>query len=113
MKRFPAFLNLVDRRVVIVGGGEAAAQKARLFAAAGADLLIVAEDLAESLRSEFDARAGLLERAPKPDQGGQHLRGLQAGVLPRLGNAVDVAHRVGTTCPGKEMYGLAAAIRPT
>ena len=66
MKRFPAFLNLADRRVVIVGGGEAAAQKARLFAAAGADLLIVAEDLAESLRSEFDARAGLLERAPAP-----------------------------------------------
>ncbi|MEZ5981617.1 MAG: siroheme synthase CysG [Parvularculaceae bacterium] len=66
MKRFPAFLNLVDRRVVIVGGGEAAAQKARLFAAAGADILIVAEELAESLRSEFDARAGLLERAPAP-----------------------------------------------
>lgn len=62
MKRFPAFLDLKDRRVVIAGGGEAAAQKGRLLAAAGADLLFVAETFDAELVREFSTTAGFLER---------------------------------------------------
>lgn len=65
MKRFPAFLDLAGRRVVIAGGGERAARKARLFHDAGADLLIVAETISPELRREFGDRAGMLERAAR------------------------------------------------
>lgn len=64
MNRFPAFLDLKGRRVVIFGGGEAAAQKSRLFLSAGADLLIVSEKISPDLRAEFGEMAGILERAP-------------------------------------------------
>lgn len=65
MKRFPAFLDLAGRRVVIAGGGERAAQKARLFHDAGADLLIIARTISPELRREFGDRAGMLERAAR------------------------------------------------
>lgn len=65
MNRFPAFIDLAGRRVVIAGGGAPALQKARLFAGAGAALLIVAERVDPELKREFGARAGLLERAPR------------------------------------------------
>lgn len=65
MNRFPAFIDLAGRRVVIAGGGAAALRKARLFAASGAALLIVAERVDAELKDEFGAGAGLLERAPR------------------------------------------------
>ncbi|MEX0645176.1 MAG: siroheme synthase CysG, partial [Parvularculaceae bacterium] len=63
MNRFPAFLSLKGKRAVIAGGGAAALQKGRLLAAAGADLLFVAREIDDDIRTEFDGRAGLLERA--------------------------------------------------
>ncbi|MDF1855053.1 SAM-dependent methyltransferase [Pseudooceanicola sp.] len=42
MKSFPMFIRTTDRRVVIVGGGEQAAQKARLILKTDAQLLLVA-----------------------------------------------------------------------
>lgn len=63
MNRFPVFLDLTGRRVVIAGADERAAQKARLFADAGADLLIIAELISPEMRREFGERAGMLERA--------------------------------------------------
>lgn len=62
MDRFPAFIDLKDRRVVIAGAGEAALHKGRLFAAAGARLLFVGRPLASAIREEFAASAGILER---------------------------------------------------
>lgn len=41
MKSFPMFIKTTDRRVVIVGGGEQAAQKARLILKTDAKILLV------------------------------------------------------------------------
>lgn len=53
MKTFPMFLTMTDRRVVIVGGGEQAAQKCRLMLKTEARI----EVLAFSLESELHALA--------------------------------------------------------
>lgn len=45
MKNFPMFLKMDDRRVVIVGGGEQAAQKARLILKTEAAITLVADTL--------------------------------------------------------------------
>lgn len=45
MKSFPMFIRTTDRRVVIVGGGETAAQKARLILKTDAEITIAAPDL--------------------------------------------------------------------
>lgn len=45
MKTFPMFLQMAGRRVVIVGGGEQAAQKARLILKTEAQIVLVAQDL--------------------------------------------------------------------
>lgn len=49
MKAFPMFIKTTGRRVVIVGGGEQAAQKARLILKTDADIVIAAADLDEEL----------------------------------------------------------------
>lgn len=45
MKTFPMFLKMAGRRVVILGGGEQAAQKARLVLKTEAELVVRAPDL--------------------------------------------------------------------
>ncbi len=47
MNQLPIFLNLEGRRVLVVGGGSAAARKAELVARAGGRLRVVAPDLVE------------------------------------------------------------------
>ncbi|WP_299504514.1 siroheme synthase CysG [uncultured Roseobacter sp.] len=49
MKTFPMFLQMAGRRVVIVGGGEQAAQKTRLMLKTDAQIHIVASDLDDEL----------------------------------------------------------------
>lgn len=49
MDYFPIFLNLQGRQALIVGGTEAAAQKARLLLRAGATVQVVAKDLAHDM----------------------------------------------------------------
>ncbi|MCU0907444.1 MAG: siroheme synthase CysG [Rhodobacteraceae bacterium] len=49
MKTFPMFLTMEGRRVAIVGGGEQAAQKARLMLKTTARIVLVAPDLDEEL----------------------------------------------------------------
>lgn len=55
MKTFPMFLKMAGRRAVILGGGEQAAQKARLMLKTEAEILVVAPELEAEL-------AGLVAR---------------------------------------------------
>ncbi|SNS18141.1 MULTISPECIES: siroheme synthase CysG [unclassified Azospirillum] len=71
MPYFPVFMDLRGRRVLLAGGGDAAAAKARLLHRAGADILLLAArlepEMAELLhaqsiaRWESDFRPGLLD----------------------------------------------------
>ncbi len=49
MKTFPMFLKMQGRRVVIAGGGEQAAQKARLILKTEAEIVLLAPELDEEL----------------------------------------------------------------
>ncbi|MDV7144392.1 NAD(P)-dependent oxidoreductase [Tropicimonas sp. TH_r6] len=49
MKTFPMFLKMKNRRVVIAGGGEQAAQKARLVLKTEAEIVFLAPELDEEL----------------------------------------------------------------
>ncbi|MEM9044116.1 MAG: NAD(P)-dependent oxidoreductase [Pseudomonadota bacterium] len=49
MKNFPLFLNTVDETIIVVGGGEAAAQKCRLVSRSQARLRIMAVKLNDEL----------------------------------------------------------------
>ena len=49
MKTFPMFLKMQDRRVAIAGGGEQAAQKARLMLKTEAEIVLLSQDLDEEL----------------------------------------------------------------
>lgn len=50
MKTFPMFLKVTRRRIVIIGGGEQAAQKARLVLKTEAELILVAPELDPELQ---------------------------------------------------------------
>lgn len=54
MKTFPMFLQMAGRHVVIVGGGEQAAQKARLMLKTEARLVLVAQELDAELAAIVD-----------------------------------------------------------
>jgi len=49
MKSFPMFIRTSGRRVIIAGGGEQAAQKARLILKTDAEIVLVAPVLDEEL----------------------------------------------------------------
>lgn len=49
MPYFPIFLDLRGRTVLLAGGGEAAASKARLLVRAGADILLLAAEIGEEM----------------------------------------------------------------
>ncbi|MEM6678708.1 MAG: siroheme synthase CysG [Pseudomonadota bacterium] len=57
MKSFPLFLDVAGRDVAIIGGGEQAAQKARLVAKTEARMVLVAPDLIPELAERVQAGA--------------------------------------------------------
>ena len=61
-KFFPAFHELSGRRVVIAGGGELAARKARLVAGEGVELVFVAPAFEQALEAEWRGRARFIDR---------------------------------------------------
>lgn len=64
MKRFPAYINLQNRPVAIIGGGEAGLRKARLALAAGANVKVIWPEIAKATREELHESAVFIERAP-------------------------------------------------
>ena len=67
MKYFPLFIDLEGRRVLVVGGGEAAAQKVRLLLKTEARVSVVAEALSGELRELGRAgRVDAQDRALQP-----------------------------------------------
>jgi siroheme synthase-like protein len=54
-RAFPLFLRLGGRRVLVVGGGAAAAEKAKALAEAGARVRVVAPDVREDLAALAEA----------------------------------------------------------
>lgn len=83
MKSFPMFLRTTGRRVVIVGGGEQAAQKARLIQKTDATLVLVAQTLEPELE-------GLVQEGKA-----QQVTQLNAKVFEGAAMAI-----VGSGCPG-------------
>ena len=55
MEYFPAFLDLDGKPVLVVGGGEVAARKARLLLAASAAVTVVAPELGPTMQAFADA----------------------------------------------------------
>ncbi|HET6183125.1 MAG TPA: siroheme synthase CysG [Acetobacteraceae bacterium] len=60
--RFPVFLNLAGKRVVLIGGGGEAAAKARLLLPAAPELHVFADDAGEELHEMAAAGAVTLHR---------------------------------------------------
>ncbi|MDF1668667.1 MAG: siroheme synthase CysG [Roseovarius sp.] len=92
MKAFPMFIRTSGRRVVIVGGGEMAAQKARLLLKTDADLVIVAPTLEDELQDLVNSG--------------------QAHNIPDLSASVfegAVMAFVATGCPGQDVAAQALA----
>ena len=58
MKYYPAFINLKDKKAVVVGGGKVAERKVRLLVNAGASVTLVSPDITNSIRQL--AEKGLL-----------------------------------------------------
>ncbi|WP_299684892.1 siroheme synthase CysG [uncultured Tateyamaria sp.] len=96
MQAFPMFIRTTGRRVIIVGGGEQAAQKARLLLKTDADLVLVADRLDDELRALVDRGRA------------RHVSALSADVFD--GAAMGF---VGTGCPGLDAaaHALAKAAR--
>ncbi|MBT8472939.1 MAG: siroheme synthase CysG [Marinicaulis sp.] len=65
MNQFPAFFNFRDREILIIGGLEQAAAKARLAASAGANLTFIWSAFDPALRREFASRAQFKHRLPE------------------------------------------------
>lgn len=61
MELLPIFLNIKDRRCVVVGGGAIAFRKASLLARAGGKLLVVAEQISEELHALCEEHKGRAE----------------------------------------------------
>lgn len=55
MRYFPMFLDMAGRRVLLAGGGEQIAQKARLLARSDAAIVVMAEELIPELAALVDA----------------------------------------------------------
>ena len=96
MKAFPMFIRTTGRRVVIVGGGEQAAQKARLLLKTDAELLIVASALEDELAALVDEGRA------------RHHTELTVSVFDGAAMAF-----IGTGCPGLDVaaHALAKAAR--
>jgi len=71
MKFLPIFLDLADKKCVVVGGGEVAQRKAKLLLKTSARVNIISVEFTQSLRELSDSHCTLIEQAFTPS----HLAG--------------------------------------
>ncbi|QUJ77321.1 uroporphyrinogen-III C-methyltransferase [Sulfitobacter albidus] len=64
MKSFPMFIKTTNRRVVIAGGGEQAAQKARLMLKTDAQIVLLADRLEDELQGLVEAHRATQMKGP-------------------------------------------------
>jgi len=72
MRYFPLFLDIKDKPVLLVGGGEVAARKFHLLSDAGASITVVAPQLGEELAAALARGAGSARAGVRG--GGDHRR---------------------------------------
>ncbi len=96
MNRFPAFIDLKDRNVLIIGGGDEALRKARLVIAAGTVPTMIWSAIDVGLRAELGDRARIIEAAPVPaDFKGAALAFIAIEDAPTAADLAQVARRAG------------------
>lgn len=97
MKSFPMFIRTTGRRVIIAGGGETAAQKARLILKTDAKLVILAHDLEPELQAIVSEARAVWHAVP-----------ITAALFGDAAMAF-----IGTGCPGIDacLHALARAAR--
>ena len=95
MKSFPMFIRTTGRRVVIAGGGEQAAQKARLILKTDAEIVLAAPELDDELAAIVAEGRAAWHRGP---------------IAPALFEGAAMAF-VATGCPGIDasLHALAKA----
>ena len=97
MKSFPMFIRTTDRRVIIAGGGETAAQKARLILKTDAKIILLAHDLEPELQAIVSEGRAVWHAGP-----------ITAALFDDAAMAF-----IGTGCPGIDasLHALARAAR--
>lgn len=68
MKAFPMFIKTTDRRVIIVGGGEQAAQKARLILKTDAQIVFAAHALDPEIEALVEAGRAKWHKGPLTEE---------------------------------------------
>ena len=56
MQNYPIFVDLKEQDCLVVGGGDIALRKIRLMRSAGANITVIAPQLSDDLRSEFEGQ---------------------------------------------------------
>ncbi|MEL7026021.1 MAG: siroheme synthase CysG [Pseudomonadota bacterium] len=68
MKAFPMFIKTTSRRVIIVGGGEQAAQKVRLILKTDAHIVLAAQELDDELQSLVELGRATQHKGPLTEE---------------------------------------------
>lgn len=114
MDYFPAFLDLNDRRCLVVGGGAIALRKVRLLSDAGASLTIVAPEVCDDLRVlAAEYKHQILERVFHPDDVSGQWLVVSASGDPAVESAVfERANAAGVFCNGVDDKANCSYITP-
>jgi precorrin-2 dehydrogenase / sirohydrochlorin ferrochelatase len=101
MQLYPVMLNLVNRRVVIIGGGDVALRKARDLLEAGAHVLVIAPQVHDDIQALSGAYGASLEIFQRQYQPGD-LAG--AALVFAATSAVEVNRAVFTEAQARNIF---------
>ncbi len=114
MQYFPLFARIAGLRAVIIGGGEGASRKARLVAAAGANVQFISPSFAPEVIDEWRGRAGFIERQAEPaDFVGASIAFIAVEDEPSAAVAVAMARAAGVAVNAVDRPDLSTFITPS